>query len=495
MKLFKKIFLQVFAGCILLTMIPLLYFLYESNQQNLKSVYLYEAENLKRNGRQFGKRLQQGQQSGESQEIRDLVAIQEFRSLMGIQGALYRDGIELYNMSPYEFDAEGIRRKVFGGDNTITGIMSDADHVFRRSIQKINGRKLMVLGEEWNGADALTYYVVYYKDVTDVYQRTENLLFKGLFFAAVLLAVIGVVLYFGIYRSIRPLMELRQTAAFIADGAYESRAPIRGKDEIGELAVSFNRMAEKVEEHVEELSHTNRMQRQLIASLAHELKTPMTAVIGYSDTLLTVPLSEKRRIQALSYIRSEGRRLARLSSKMMELTGLYEGETSISLKKTGAEEFLRRLKDLTAYRLREKNIGLTVSCHPKDLLLRIDEDLMMSLMMNLVDNAYKASAEGSTIAVSADERGLSVEDTGRGIPRAEIERVTEAFYMVDKSRAKSAGSVGLGLAFCKQIAALHGARLLIESEEGRGTRVSVTWVYTDDGKNGEAVEKGMSLTG
>lgn len=139
-------------------------------------------------------------------------------------------------------------------------------------------------------------------------------------------------------------------------------------------------------------------------------------------------------------------------------------------------ELLAQLKDLTVYRREEKGIHLETVCSPAGLKAWIDEDLIMSLLMNLVDNACKASAEGSTVTVSADEQGLYVEDTGKGIPREEIARVTEAFYMVDKSRSRKAGGIGLGLAFCEQIAKLHHARLHIESEEGRGTRVSVLWV-------------------
>ncbi|MDO4308760.1 MAG: HAMP domain-containing sensor histidine kinase [Eubacteriales bacterium] len=484
MKLFKRIFLQVFAGCILLTMIPLLYFLYESEQQSLKSVYLYETNNLRQNSRQFQEKLWSACMPGEAQAIWDLTAVQEFRTLIGTNGALYRGAQQLYNASPYEFDAEGIRKTTEG--NMAKWSIDNKEQLSRRNLQEANERKLMIFGEEWAGVNGPSYYIIYYKDVTDVCRQTEGMFYKGLCFAAVLLALIGTVLYYGIYRSIRPLLELRRTAAAIAEGSYESRASVHGRDEIGELAVSFNQMACKVEAHVEELSHVNQMQRQLIGSLAHELKTPMTAILGYADTLLTVGLSEKRRIQALNYIGSESRRLSRLSAKMMELTGLYDGMVSISVKEIKAEPFLKRLKDLTAYRLKEKNIQLTISCSQKDLTFQIDEDLMMSLLMNLIDNACKASVENSVITVAANLYRISVTDTGKGIPTEELERVTEAFYMVDKSRAKSAGSVGLGLTLCKQIADLHGAELILESREGKGTRVSVVWEQ-------EAVTKQLQL--
>ena len=117
---------------------------------------------------------------------------------------------------------------------------------------------------------------------------------------------------------------------------------------------------------------------------------------------------------------------------------------------------------------------MEISCKP-GTTQRIDPDLMMSLLMNLVDNACKASIAGGMIRVTADDRRISVRDDGKGTPPREIAHVTEAFYMVDKSRAKAAGSVGLGLALCAQIASMHGAVLQIESEEGKGTQISVVF--------------------
>lgn len=477
MKLFKRIFLQVFVGCLLLSQVPLLYFLHESQRQSIKDTVSYEEKNFRLNWNEFQTNLREkcGQENG--REMRDLVAVNEFRVIFGSNGALFQEGGELFNFSPYEFDWEGLKSR---GESSHGALKLGRDVMYPGvSLQTAEGRKLLIFCEEQSlpqeEAGMRGYQVLYYKDITNIFERTESLFLRGLCFTAVLLAVTGIVLFWGIYRSIRPLQELRVAASSIAGGDYESRVPVRRKDEIGELAASFNQMAGKVEEHVERLFQTNEAQRQLIGSLAHELKTPMTAIIGYSDTLLTVELSEKRRIQALNYIRSEGRRLSRLAAKMLELTGLYESGYTITRKETQVAGLLGRLRDLTSYRLREKNIRLETVCTPETLTLPMDEDLMMSLLMNLVDNAFKASPRGSIIAVSADKRGILVEDGGRGIPAAEISRVTEAFYMVDKSRSRSAGSVGLGLAFCRQIAELHEAQIVIESEEGKGTRVSVLW--------------------
>lgn len=112
---------------------------------------------------------------------------------------------------------------------------------------------------------------------------------------------------------------------------------------------------------------------------------------------------------------------------------------------------------------------------PVDLKKRLDTDMMISLLLNLTDNACKASETGGRILIAASVGQIVVEDFGKGIPPEEIHRVTEAFYMVDKSRSRRAGGAGLGLALCQQIVQLHGWKLRIESAEGKGTRIFILW--------------------
>lgn len=470
MKLFRRIYLQVFVGCLLLSQVSFLYCLYESQRQNLQSVNQYEWNDFNNSVKAFKNKVGESKIDLEymEQKIVDLLAVNGFRYIFGSKGALYRDGEELFNTSPYEFDYQIIM------DLRRSGILRQ-DSAAKPVPQEVSGRKLLIFcaAEQMKQGDS--YLLVYYKDVTDIFVRTRRLFFQGFLFSLILLGIIGYVLYRGIFRAVHPLWELKQAAASIEKGNFKTQVPVRTKDEIGELTVSFNQMAKKVDEHIEKLNQTNEAQKRLIGSLSHELKTPLTAIMGYSDMLLTVRLDEEQRSRALEYIRSESRRLSRLSVKMMELSGLYGAEAHILMQETHMEELFTRLRSLTLYRLEEKKLRLETMCSPEGLTAWIDEDLMMSLLMNLVDNACKASAIGGVITVSADEGGICVADTGTGIPREELDRVTEAFYMVDKSRSRSAGSIGLGLAFCEQIAQIHKARLQIESEVGHGTRVSVLW--------------------
>lgn len=308
------------------------------------------------------------------------------------------------------------------------------------------------------------------QDISDLYEdiRKQALFTLAVFLGAVFISVVLIIL--AVKKLLRPLRELQQAAGDISDGNLQRRANVHTKDEIGLMAADFNKMAERIEDQVTELSQVSERRRQMLGSLTHELKTPMTSIIGYSDTLLHVNLKKKQQERALWHIKEECSRLERLSSKLMSLMGLYDND-SIFMEEVSVEELFEQVARLEEYHLKEKKIHLDVTCSMA--AKRMDRDLFESLLINLIDNAAKASEAGSVIFLTAQDDRISVKDQGCGIPKDEIDRVTEAFYMVDKARSRKEGGSGLGLALCSMIARLHGAELAIESRLGEGTRVSV----------------------
>ncbi len=470
MKLFRKLYLRVLLGMLALAAGVLSFSAWEVKRQGLLEARRYGTAQAEQNARQMREKTAEETIDVLEESVRDIVISSKFGEQFGSMAVLWKDGEELRNLTPYVLDRElleDMRKKagrsegeVFAGGPFTVG----EKHLLVFYQAEVGGR----------GADSYSFAVL--RDVTEIYGRTKRLILYGGCFACLLLCVIGCLLFRLLYRLLKPLGELKSGAADIAAGEYGSRVPVRGRDEIGDVTESFNRMAEEVERHMGILREVNEKQKQLLGSLAHEMKTPLTAVIGNADLLLTVKLQEAQREQALTYILEEARRLARLSEKMLELTGLYEnGGAGAVFKRVELGRIFGRLEASAAFRLKEKNLSLEIQ-KPEEGLSRImDEDLMESLLLNLVDNACKASPPGGRILVSADEKGISVEDFGRGIPEGEIGRVTEAFYMVDKARGRSAGGSGLGLALCLQIAKLHGAELLLESREGKGTKASVVW--------------------
>ncbi|MEY8324820.1 HAMP domain-containing sensor histidine kinase [Lachnospiraceae bacterium 54-11] len=338
-------------------------------------------------------------------------------------------------------------------------------------IQKRGEQYILIIGTRVpaTGSD---FNLLFVKDISSLYQDMKEQIYFGLIIWAG--ASSGAVLLIFLLTTgvLRPLKELQKAAADISNGELGRRADVRTRDEIGVMAKAFNRMAEQIENQVTELSLVSERRRQMLGSLTHELKTPMTSIIGYSDTLLQVKLKKEQQERALWHIRDECGRLERLSSKLMSLMGLYDND-SISMEETSMGELFERVARLEEHHLKQKKIRLAVSCSMGNK--RVDSDLFESLLMNLIDNGAKASAEGDTIYLIGCENKVMVEDKGCGIPEEEISRVTEAFYMVDKARSRKAGGCGLGLALCSEIARLHGAELKIESRPGEGTRVSVVW--------------------
>ena len=179
------------------------------------------------------------------------------------------------------------------------------------------------------------------------------------------------------------------------------------------------------------------------------------------------PAQQKK---ALEHINSECRRLERLSGKMMTLIGLYD-EDRIHKEPYPVEKLIQEVADLERYHMQDS--GMELQIYSESWEYCMDVDLMESLLVNLLDNAIKASEKGSVIELHGEKGCIWVRDHGKGIPKEEIPKITEAFYMVDKSRSRKAGGIGMGLALCQKIAEIHGARLLIESTVGVGTRICV----------------------
>ncbi len=270
----------------------------------------------------------------------------------------------------------------------------------------------------------------------------------------------------------RPLTRLTRASRQIAAGDLSSRADVRSGDELEALSHEFNAMADRLQENITELQENARRQTEFMGSFAHELKTPMTSIIGYADLIRRRMLSPEEEQEAANYIFSEGRRLESLSIKLLDLLMLKKrdfelAESSPAAIVTGVVRLLR--PSLT-------RAGITLRYRAAEGRCMLEPDLTKSLLINLVDNSRKAMDNGGAVFIISEmtDTGcvISVTDNGRGIPAAELSRITEAFYRVDKSRSRAQGGVGLGLALCDEIARLHSGSLEIRSVEGRGTSIT-----------------------
>lgn len=272
---------------------------------------------------------------------------------------------------------------------------------------------------------------------------------------------------------LRPLGRLSAATRQMAAGELDQRVTVRGDDEIAQLSADFNVMALRIRRQVRELQDAARRQEDFIGSFAHEIKTPLTSIIGYADLLRSRPARSEQVRQSAGYIFSEGRRLEALSRKLLDLVVLDRQD--FPLRPVPLDVFLGRVGGAMAPALEQAGVRLTIRAGSIPALM--EPDLMETVCLNLLDNARKAMEGGGEILLEGlleeDCPVIRVTDSGKGIPTEELSRVTEAFYMVDKSRARAQGGAGLGLALCRRIVDLHGGALELESRPGEGTRVTV----------------------
>ena len=317
------------------------------------------------------------------------------------------------------------------------------------------------------------YQIYLVRNMTSVYDSIEKLQLQFAVICLLSVLVSAALILHVTSRTLCPLKQLEKGAAAMAAGAYHARIPLPESvltrmDEIATVSKSFNHMADAVERQIEAVTAVAEERKMLIGALTHEMKTPMTAIIGYAESLDRAKLTEEQREEAVSFIHREAKRLERLTQKMMQLITLTDGE-DIVLQDVSA----RQLFDET-----EKTLEAVADRY--DAVLRYmengehfaaDADLIAGVLINLVDNACSAGAKHITI--SAEENVLSVSDDGRGIPQEIIGKVTQPFFRADKARSRKGGHAGLGLALAVRIAKLHQAQLIIESTEEKGTTVSL----------------------
>ena len=221
------------------------------------------------------------------------------------------------------------------------------------------------------------------------------------------------------------------------------------------------------------LAEAAERREEFIGSFAHELKTPLTAIIGYADMLRSREMTPKNRFTAAGYIFSEGKRLEALSLKLMEI--IVSGKQGIERRRFDAPYFIREVAAVTVPSLANDGMTLDMRWEPGEVW--IEPDLFKTLMINIIDNARKASRRGQTVEFfgkrTEDGYAFYVRDHGRGMKKEDLSRITEPFYMIDKSRSRAQNGAGLGLALCQRIAELHETELEFESEPGKGTTVRV----------------------
>lgn len=327
------------------------------------------------------------------------------------------------------------------------------------------------------------YFVRFERNLTAVYAQRSRFISLYRKILWIIFVVAGIIASVVSYRIARPIQLLSRATREYTGGSLGCRVKVKGTDEIADLTRDFNVMADRLQTNMDELQDHVRRQEEFTGAFAHELKTPLTSVIGYSEMLLLENLEKDEQREAAQYIYQEGKRLERLSKKMMELIQL--DKLPQNMQDIKVQNLVAQAEKAVRFALNRKKIKLYIQA--ESAILIGDKDLLTSMLLNLLDNACKASDEYGVIEVLGYVKNniyyITVRDNGKGIPEDAISKITDAFYMVDKSRARKRGGAGLGMAICKKISEVHHAEMIIDSKLGKGTSVTVGFTEWKKGEN------------
>lgn len=294
-----------------------------------------------------------------------------------------------------------------------------------------------------------------------------NLLFWYSAFGALLLALLlGVIISRGLTR---PIRELTRAAHAISEGDLAQQVPVRSQDEMGELAQAFNRMSS-------ELTRAVNLRRQMTADIAHELRTPLSLILGHAEAVHDGVLDPSA--ANFEIIREEAGRLEHLIDDLRLLSLADAGELSMALQRVQPERLLNEVVSLFSYRSQKENVPLKVQISGPLPEVLLDAGRMTQVLTNILDNALRHTPAGGSITLSARkvDSGLeiSVKDTGPGLAPEELERIFDRLYRADASRRREDGGSGLGLAIARSIVQAHGGQIRAEGKPGEGLTVIIT---------------------
>ncbi len=318
-----------------------------------------------------------------------------------------------------------------------------------------------------------------------------------IFLAGIAISLVVVLFSLALARSFtRPIERLTKAAERVKHGQYTERVTeSTSEDELGTLAQTFNEMAAQIEADVNELRSQEQARRELIANIAHDLTTPLTAIQGFSEALADDMLPDAQtRQETAQRIAREVQRLRRLVADLQNMTALESGRVRLDLAPLDMHSLIDETLSVIAPEC--ENTGITVLNQADDTpTVLADSDRITQVLLNLLDNARRHTPPDGTITVSAakgvHELCAWVSDTGKGIDAKDLPHIFERFYRADRSRAAATGGSGLGLAIVKAIITAHGGKVWAQSEPGKGTTIFFTLPLIEEQTGRKLPSRGM----
>lgn len=371
------------------------------------------------------------------------------------------------------------KNKLYASDGfeTDDGLLMQTD-VTTKTYRTIfmNDHYYIQTGSTVNALDRVLYLETL-RDVSEVFNERE-LGFRVFRQVTVIMLILGTVTMHLIASWLtKPIRLLTRATKRMAAGDYDYRARQVSNDELGQLTLDFNHMAEALEENINKLEDEIQAKEDFVGAFAHELKTPLTAISGYSELIGNGMASGPDVLRFAAEIHKSANRLLMLIDDTIRLSELDTSDKQIPFEKIDLYVIVKNCAEMLQFKAEERNVRLTVdggAC-----VIEGDRQMLEELVYNLCDNAVCYNNPGGSVMITVrreeGKKMLRVKDTGIGIPEEHQERIFERFYRVDKSRSKSTGGTGLGLAIVKHIVAVHHAQMTLYSEPGKGTEIGIVF--------------------
>ncbi|MEK4246960.1 HAMP domain-containing sensor histidine kinase [Psychrobacillus sp. FSL K6-2684] len=348
-------------------------------------------------------------------------------------------------------------------------------------IKNLDSKKDEVLVSEWNESPYIisahpykvsndqSGYVVMFQSTSSIKQLVDKL---NMHFG--IAGGTSVILLFIVYTALsrlltRPLIRMKEATENLSKGDFAVSLPSIGKDELGKLSGSIQKLANDLERMKTE-------RNEFLASVAHELKTPLTYLIGYSNVAMRKEISKEEREQYLLIIAEESERMKELVKNLLDLAKMDENSFTVSKEYFDAQPFFDNIIKLVGPSFEMKNIKLSYVCED-NFQVHADSLRLEQIVLNLLDNALKYSKENTKVSLDVrkiEKRTIiSVIDCGIGIPNDEISFIFEKLYRIEKSRSRSFGGSGIGLAVVKELVEAHGGSIEVHSILGKGSTFTV----------------------
>ncbi len=340
------------------------------------------------------------------------------------------------------------------------------------------GYRLICARPLLDAQDRLLGYVVTFSTSAPFGGMTQTLIRTVLVTSLWIILGALVVVYLFCERVAGPLREMSTVTKRFAKGRFDRRVTVYGDDEIATLGTAFNQMADSLEQ-------LETMRNSFISNVSHDLRTPMTTILGFIEGITSGAIPEEKREYYLGIIAAEIRRLSRLVTELLDLSRLQSGTRKFNFTTFDICEMARLILISNEQRIDEKGLEVSFEAASDNLLVRADKDAVHQVLYNLCDNAIKFSRHGGALRITiaqAPKRKVSVTvyNEGEGIAEADVPFIFDRFYKSDKSRSRDKTGAGLGLYICKTIMEAHGEELTLKSVEGQSCAFTATLPFAGE---------------